>query len=414
MEKFIGAGGTVWNNGPSATVSEIIEAEKIRAGLKSAGVSSVDELAASISGTPLPPGSTKPQAVSRASKVAIGGAILGAAALAGASVLMRWLEKKQESKADSELQHATPPVPPAMNESPESQSDLQPLNDGRKARWFFVVQQRHQAALMHMLPGSASEAVIAELEEIQGEYDRLLEAGPPDYPLYSLDDVRQRQANVLATIGRMYDSLRDGAQARYYLEQAVLAFEALGDVHAAEQTRDTLAQVRYDAEGDVDAAVQRLQGKLEGIEEPSLEHAMGQLALGEAYMRGGDDLSAENYLLRAQAELEELDLGDPSAVDPRIVLVESLQALHQGTVLAGTTRYESLQVLRGAYQRLYQCLSIIYRDREELDQAGKYSERLRILSESEIQPAELASIFAAMQPVWGENDEDPAIPPGAG
>lgn len=276
-----------------------------------------------------------------------------------------------------------------------------PLDDLGRTRVFMEAQQRHAQAMMRTLPGSATPEVVAELESIVAEYDRVLELGPPSFPIYTLDDVRLRRADALEHAGRACDSLRDAARARELLGRAVSAYRELGDEERAAGAARALAAVEYDVSGDVDREIERLQGQLAAAAEGSMEHALAQLALGEAYMRGGDDFTAEPYLLQAQAELEALGHPDPTGADGGAVLLESLRALQAGTARAGSSPVETLVAVQGAYLRIYQSLSIIYKEREDLERAAEYSGRMQRLQERSLKPADLAPLLQAIQGLGG-------------
>ncbi len=269
----------------------------------------------------------------------------------------------------------------------------QSMDDNAKALLFMEVQERHMAAMTKTMPGTANEATVREFKAIYDDYDRLLQLGAPEYPLYSLTDVQYRMADVLGWIARTYDSMRDTVHAHHYYEQAVAAFEELGDRENAARNRQNIAQLRFDREGDVDEETRRLRAKLSTVPEGSLQHATALIELGELYMRAGDDFASEEHLRAAIDELESLGYPDPSGEDPKAVLDQSVKDIMSGKATAGATQIEALVAVRGAYQRIYQCLRTIYKEREDLEEAAKYSKKYGQLTASELTEKDIAQAF---------------------
>jgi tetratricopeptide (TPR) repeat protein len=266
----------------------------------------------------------------------------------------------------------------------------QAKGDGAKALIFMEVQQRHMAAMSGAMPGAANEAVIEEFKAIYSDYDQLVHMGAPEHPLYSITDVQRRMADVLEWIARSYDSMRDIEQANYYYEKAVGRFQSLGDRDSVARNQQNIAQLGYEREGSVDQELERLRTKLSSLPEGSLQHAIALVELGELYMRSGDDFASEENLLVAMEELERMGHPDPSGEDAKEVLNQTVQDIMSGQATAGTTRFETLTAVHGAYQRIYQCLSTIYADRENLDEAAKYFQKFEQLSANELKGEDIA------------------------
>ena len=102
------------------------------------------------------------------------------------------------------------------------------MDDIQKAQRFMELDRRFMGAMMRIMPGVASEDVVAEFQSLQQGYGELLQLGPPQYPLYQHDDLRRKMAECEEYVARTYDSLRDNEPASRHYEQAALAYEALG------------------------------------------------------------------------------------------------------------------------------------------------------------------------------------------
>lgn len=260
----------------------------------------------------------------------------------------------------------------------------QPMNDAVKADFFMEVQRRQMAAMSRAMPGTANEAVVEEFKAIYASYNQLLQTGAPEQPLYSITDVQRSMADVLEWIARSYDSMRDVEQANHYYKKAVDAFQVVGDQESVARNRQNIAQLGFEREGSIDQELVRLRTKPSSIPTGSLQHAIALVELGQLYMRSGDDFASETQLKNAMVELERMGHPDPSGVDAREMLNQTVQDLMTGKAMAGTTRFETLTAVRGAYQHIYQCLSTIYADRGELDKAARYFQMFEQVSANEL------------------------------
>jgi len=271
-----------------------------------------------------------------------------------------------------------------------------PLDDLGKAQLFMSIQDRHMKTMLKAVPGQASQAVVDELSAIHDAYRELLDHGPPEHPFYDAAKVESYMADVLEKIAMTYDWMRETDKAREFHGRAADAFEEVGDAAEAERIRGNMTDSEQDASGDFDTAIQRVQGELESRAEGTMEHGMSLVELGELYMRGGDDYSAEQYLTKALAAFESMGLTDPSDQDPRKVLEESMTGIRSGEERTGPTEIEKLVASRGAYQRIYQCLTSIYTASEDFEKAGLYSEKLGKLTANELDTEEIARLMQSI------------------
>lgn len=230
---------------------------------------------------------------------------------------------------------------------------MNPSDDVDKARRLIEIDQRYLMAMPNTLPGQASEAVVATFESIRAEYEALIQAGPPSFPLYTVDDLLVKVADVTESIARTYDSLRNDDQAAIHYARAAEGYARHGHADKAERCRNALAQLRLSAGGDIDDELQRLQKVLATLTPPSLDHARATLQLAELYSAAGDDFEAEKHLTRTEQELQQLGYGNPGAGRLADALTESMNSILSGNAGAGPSTIEIQMLLRDVYKRMY-------------------------------------------------------------
>jgi tetratricopeptide (TPR) repeat protein len=271
-----------------------------------------------------------------------------------------------------------------------------PVDDQTKAIRYMEIQERHMQAMMRTPSArpidsarrESTDEVVAELQEIHRAYEELLQLGPPTFPLYSLDDVHARLADVFHRIAQTYEfpPARPELALEYY-RRSIDSYRAAGRADEVVQLEDAITQLEQAATPDFDAELQRLETLRSTLDRPSLPHAETLVRLGELAMRGGDDYSARERLESALDELNELGHPDPGEVDMRAVLLRSMTELQAGRVEAGSTEVETLVTVHGLYIRSYQCLMQIWQAVDDADdpdraveKAREYSERLERLN----------------------------------
>jgi tetratricopeptide (TPR) repeat protein len=234
-------------------------------------------------------------------------------------------------------------------------------DDVDKARRLVEIDQRYMMAMPNTLPGQASEAVVAIFESIRAEYEALIQAGPPSFPLYTVDDLLVKVADVTESIARTYDSLRNDDQAAIHYERAAEGYARHGHADKAERCRNALAQLRLSAGGNINDELQRLQKVLAGLTPPSLDHARTTLQLAELYSAAGDDFEAEEHLKSTEQELQQLGHGNPGAGRLADALTESMTSILSGNAGSGPSTIEIQMLLRDVYKRMYLAYAQIYR-----------------------------------------------------
>lgn len=222
-----------------------------------------------------------------------------------------------------------------------------------------------------------------------------MQDGPPQYPLYQLDDVRGRMADVLETTARAYDSLRDSQQAVAYFERAAIAFDEVGQQEHAERCRVNIARIRAADNPNLDQEITRLQGLLETLPESSLKHVEALISLGELHAKEGDDYEATQLLQKAQVVLQAMGHGDPGDQDAAAVLRQSVQRIMSGQHSGGPTQIETLVWVRTLYQRLYLALAQLFRETDP-DRASDYSQRLERLERTDMTEHHLGQVIDAL------------------
>ena len=232
------------------------------------------------------------------------------------------------------------------------------------------LDRRLMEAMPRIMPGTANDALLEELSDIQRGYEELLAAGPPSYPLYTLDSVRIKIADTENFMARANDSLNRVEAAAEYFEQAAQHYDEAGASEQAERSRASLGRLRFAAEADVNVEMQRLQSLLDQTEVNTLPHAQALVELGELCCKTANDFEAEQQLQAALDELAQCG-GDPGGINLADALTQTLQAIQQGTAKPGATPIEQKILVRDLYRRIYLALGQIYKETDP-DKAAEY------------------------------------------
>ena len=260
---------------------------------------------------------------------------------------------------------------------------MNPSDDVGKARRLIEIDQRYLMAMPSTMPGQASEAVVAMFESIKADYEALIQAGPPSFPLYSVDDVHVKVADVTESIARTYDSLRNDEQAAMHYERAAEGYERHGHADKAQRCRNAIAQIRLSADGNIDDELQRLQKVLATLPPPSLEHAKTTVQLAELYSAAGDDFEAEEQLKRAQQELQQLGYDNPGGGNLAEALAQSMNGILSGEARSGPSTIEIQMLVRDLYRRMYLAYAQIYRS-TDADAAAEWLKKAEAMDSSDM------------------------------
>lgn len=269
------------------------------------------------------------------------------------------------------------------------------MSDIDKAMQFMAIQQRHAQAMMKILPGTASQQVVAELKTIYAEYEALFESGPPDFEFYTLDDVRSNMADVLEMIARTYDSLRDEDRAIEYYEKAAVSFDAINQPEKAARCRENIDKIRGSEGGTIDEELQRLLAKQSSLELGSLPYITTLIEIGELRMKGGDDFAAEKDLREALTQLEAISSPDPQGEKARKTLLKAVGAVTSGD-MSELAEIEELVATRGLYQRIYHSMALIYQETDQLDEAAKWLEKYEQLTAGDTSDVDILSLLSSL------------------
>jgi tetratricopeptide (TPR) repeat protein len=260
---------------------------------------------------------------------------------------------------------------------------MNPPDDLAKTRRLIEIDQRYVVAMPDTMPGRASEAAIKSFESIKADYDALIDAGPPSFALYKIEDVMVKSADVTESIARTYDSLRNDAQAAVYYEQAATAYERCGHPDKAQRCRSALAQVKLSAGGDIDDELQRLQAWRDTLDPASLEHAKATVQLGELFSAAGDDFEAERYLREAEASLQQGGFDNPGGGNLADALTQSVSRILSGEHVSGPTDIETQMAVRDLHRRIYLAYAQIYRTSDP-DRAAELLKKAEAMDSSDV------------------------------
>lgn len=252
------------------------------------------------------------------------------------------------------------------------------LDDLGKARLLMAIDRRYMTAMLKVMPGMASEEVIWELKAILADYERLLQAGLPQYPfcLCKAEDIRGKMADVIESIARAYDSLRNSDRTRLYYEQAAQAYEKIGQQEKANRCRVSLARLKLSVEENVDEEIERLYSILKAVPQNTLQHVDILVELGTFYCNR-DDFEAEQILLKAESELQELGYTNPTGTELADVLTQSMMDILSDQGSSGPSPIESMMQVQSLYRLIYMSLEQTYRNIENLEAAEKYGRLLK-------------------------------------
>jgi hypothetical protein len=253
-------------------------------------------------------------------------------------------------------------------------------DDEEKLRWFIDIDRRHLMAKPDKLPDKVSEKVLQEFIAILHEYKKLLLVEPPNYPLYKVEDLRDKIANVMEDIADIYDAMCNidaqagfyYKQASFYYHQAIQSYVENGNAEAAKICRQKIIQLRLNYEVKVNRAIENFFITLESLSQASFQYLENLIDLGELYFANGDDFEAEKCLLLSENKLKELGYAQFSITE----IAESLPT-HSNTQSAYLTddlnNIEMASQVREFYRRIYFALSQIYR-KKAVKEAAKYLE----------------------------------------
>lgn len=256
----------------------------------------------------------------------------------------------------------------------------QSQDDEEKLRWFIDIDRRHLMAMPDKSPEKVSEKVLQEFIAILQEYQKLLQVKPPNYPLYKVEDLRDKIANVMEDIADIYNVMCNTdvlagfyyKQANFYYHQAIQSYVENGQLEAAKICRKKITQLRLNSEFNVNRAIEHFFITLESLSQNSLKYLENLIDLGELYFANGDESNAEKYLLLSESKLKELGYA-------RFNFAEITDGLPTGInppsrdLPGDLNNIEISSQVRELYRRIYFSLSQIYREKA-VKEAAKYLE----------------------------------------
>lgn len=265
----------------------------------------------------------------------------------------------------------------------------QSQDDEEKLRWLIDIDHRHLMAMPDKLPEKVSEKVLQEFVAILQEYKKLLQVEPPNYPLYKVEDLRDKIANVMEDIADIYTlmcniDVQAGfyyKQASFYYHQAIQSHVENGNAEAAKICRQKITQLRLNYEVKVNRAIEQFFITLESLSQSSFEYLENLIDLGELYFANGDDFEAEKCLLLSENKLKELGyvhfkMAEIAEISPTPVNTRS------GYWTDDLNNLEIASQVREFYRRIYFTLSQIYR-KKAVKEAAKYLEIVDSIDGSE-------------------------------
>lgn len=263
----------------------------------------------------------------------------------------------------------------------ESSNEL--LDDLAKVRCFNEISQRLLQQQFKTMPEKVNKTVVESLKGILADYEQLLQSGPPEYPYYTVEDVKNRIADTTEFIGRAYESLDEIEQANNYYQRAANQFKEIGEDQKSQNCENKLAQlINYDR-GNVDLEIKRLYSALETVPEKTLAHIKVLIELAELLSQNDDDYEAEKLLKTAEKELDESQ-GQPSGTGIAKALTQSLQMIQSGENFQQESPIETKILVRGLYMRLYSCLVRIYGRKGDRENFESYQKKLAQMGKQEI------------------------------
>jgi tetratricopeptide (TPR) repeat protein len=245
----------------------------------------------------------------------------------------------------------------------------QPLDDMAKMRWLMAIDGRYTWTMPRTQTGLANEKVLQDLKEIAADYQKLLQAGPPQFPFYTEEGLRMKIADVLNSAAQACDTLRDYPQASQHYTAAAKIYTALGKHEQAQRCHANLTRLKFAQDGDVNYEIKRLRTELTTLSTGSVAYAETLVELAGLYSSNGDDYEAEKLLLEAEKVLDRIG-GDPSGSDLAAALTQSLLSVMQGQHGGGPTAIETKMKVNGLYRELSLALARIYETTEPLKAAN--------------------------------------------
>jgi tetratricopeptide (TPR) repeat protein len=235
----------------------------------------------------------------------------------------------------------------------------QRLDDLAKMRWLMAIDRRYMATMPRTKPGFANAKVLQDLKEIAADYQKLLQAGLPQYTLYTAEGLRAKIADVFDSEAQLCETLRDYPQASQHYTAAAEIYTAVGKHEAAQRCQINLARLKLAQDGNINTEIKRLRAELARLPSGSVAHAATLIDLAELYSSNEEDYEAEKLLLEAEQMLDRIG-GDPSGSDLGAALTQSLLSIMQGQHNSGPTPIETKMEVNGLYCRLSMALARIY------------------------------------------------------
>ena len=255
------------------------------------------------------------------------------------------------------------------NTEGENIDSNQPTDDVAKMRQLMAIDGRYMRTMPRVQAGLVNEKVRQDLKEIADDYQKLLQAGPPQYQFYTEEAVRTKIADTLHSAARACEMLRDYPEASRHYTEAARIYTALGQPGPAQCCQAELARLKFAQDGDVHDEIKRLRAELATLPADSVAEAEKLIELAGLYSGNGDDYEAEKLLLKAEQVLDSID-GDPSGSDLAAGLTQSLLSIMQGQHDGGPTPIETKMKVSGLYAELYLALSRIYETTDPLRAAS--------------------------------------------
>ena len=233
------------------------------------------------------------------------------------------------------------------------------------------LDQQLSMAMMKVMPGSATEELVEQLDDLADAYDELLDVLDDSWSILDRPGLKSKIGQCCYFAGMACESLRDDEEALEYYQQALQVFVEADNHAEVEKTKAKLAELRLIVEDDPDQQVEQLQAQLLDSSLQGMARAEALINLGQTVLRTGDSYAAQEALHEAETVLQEAGIDNPAATDMAQVLLESMQSLKSGEIQAGDTPIERSVKVRGLYQQLYMALSSAYRD-DDLEKADHY------------------------------------------
>jgi tetratricopeptide (TPR) repeat protein len=257
----------------------------------------------------------------------------------------------------------------------------EPQTDYARAMEMIQLDKRVTGMMMRTHFNPVDDSVIDDWKIIADGYRKLIDAGPPETPLYTIASLRLKYAQALESIGRAYKSMNDSKQSRAYYKQAAKAFEEAGDRAEAANCRAKIGSDRMSEEGEFDGQIGAALQDLEAFVQREPEYFSRLVDLGELQAQAGDDFAAEKTLVKAESGLKAAEWGNPSGSDLAEALVASLKSIETGSTLPAEKNIQTNMMVRTLHRRIHLALADIYRRLGRKGDAAKAAQRLKLAEE---------------------------------